>query len=252
MPGVFLTDEELDSFADDERALPHSAQLLYIRVLRRWMDYSTGIVGRTRRLSYQQMQEQLEVIPKRGRMDNRVVLSRDQIKRLLKRLEDAGLIRALHDKTQRAPVEYFLPLAASDLVRPLEYRHNTATDKAPRRNVGEAGDSMGISATLPPHNKRHTSENPSYNSLSVEAVDKKFPMYLEWGVFDEDEFSESCAMMNLCWDKVSQLDREAIRQEFVRYQLGAEGVDTQEGWEHRFLRSVEYWGRKGRVPVVNN
>ncbi len=247
MSGVYLTDEELDRLGDAELALPHAAQLLYMRVLRRFMNYADGVVGRSRRLSYQQMREQLEVLPKCGPMGARVDLSRDQIKRLLKRLEKAGLIVALHDKSRMAPVVYRLPLAVCDLVRPLENRHNSATVNAPRKNAVKTRAGVVHSATESPRLMRHTSEYPSNNSLSAAQV-KRFRMSLDWGVFDEDEFSESCAMMNLCWDLVGQVDRESIRQEFVRYQLGVGDEDTQEGWEHKFLRSVQYWADKGRVP----
>ena len=43
--------------------LPHRAQVLYLRVLRRRMDFKTGVVGITARLSYQMIAEWLEERP---------------------------------------------------------------------------------------------------------------------------------------------------------------------------------------------
>lgn len=247
MSGVYLTDEELDVLGDAGLALPHVAQLLYIRVLRRWMNYSDGVVGRKRRISYQQIKEELECIPSRGRMDNRVVLSKDQIKRLLSRLEDAGLIVSLHDKSARAPMEFRLPLAMCDLVRPREYRHDSATVKAPHANVDGERAGGGYAATNEHAQFRHTSEYPSNNSLSV-ARDKKFAMSVAWGVFDEDRFAEQCALENLCWDAVPPEVKEAIRVEFVRYQMLRGAVADQSTWEHWFLGSVRYAAKQGMVP----
>ncbi|MGB0468555.1 MAG: hypothetical protein ACPGF7_13635 [Pontibacterium sp.] len=249
MSGVYLSDEELDVLGDSHLALPHAAQLLYMRVLRRWMNYADGVVGRKRRISYQQIKEELECIPARGRMDNRVVLSKDQIKRLLVRLEDAGLIVSLHDKSSRSAMVFRLPLAACDLVRPREYRHDSATNTTPRHNPDNTGADGGNTATDAPHELRHTSELPSNNSLSA-AQDKKFSMSFNWSVFDADQFAENCAMENLCWDAVGSDVKEVIRVEFVRFEMMSGRELDQAGWEHRFLASVRYAAKQGMVPRV--
>ena len=45
--------------------LCHASKLLY-SYLRRHMDYSTGLVGTPRRISYQSIREFLEYVPPRG------------------------------------------------------------------------------------------------------------------------------------------------------------------------------------------
>lgn len=71
--------------------LPHLSQLLYYAAIRPYMDYSTGIVGIKRGISYQSLAEELSVEAHRGIKPFKV--SRDQIKRALQTLERAGLIK---------------------------------------------------------------------------------------------------------------------------------------------------------------
>ncbi|WP_168709199.1 hypothetical protein [Halomonas borealis] len=101
-------DESLD-------ALPQECQVIYLRVMRRHMDYATGIVGRARKIDYRQIQERLEYRPPAGSREEAVTYSRDQIKRLIQRLVAAGLLMRLHDTSRGvAPMEFYLPLADAD------------------------------------------------------------------------------------------------------------------------------------------
>ena len=82
---------------DEDEALqelPHFAQLLYLRALRRHMDYRTGIVGITRKISYQMMREILTVKRRRGSTtrDDEHGITKKKLRVALEQLADAGLI----------------------------------------------------------------------------------------------------------------------------------------------------------------
>lgn len=244
MSGVYLTDEELDVLGDSHLALPHSAQLLYMRVLRRWMNYADGVVGRKRRISYQQIKEELECVPSRGAMSNRVILSKDQIKRLLVRLEDAGLIVSLHDKTARAPMEFRLPMAVCDLVRPREYRHDNATDTAPRSSAGTAGAGVGNAATELNGALRHTSGLPSSSLSTTTRVN--FSLQQGWDV--SEEFESRLIRLGVNPSVLSEHQKDALLDEFVGFWSGKNRSGTQEYWENKFAQSV-IWQMGNGLPV---
>jgi hypothetical protein len=71
--------------------LPHFHRCLYIFGIRKHMDYSTGITGIARQISYKSLAEEVYVAPRCG-MSNTGSNSRDQVKRGLILLEEAGLI----------------------------------------------------------------------------------------------------------------------------------------------------------------
>lgn len=97
--------------------LPHRAQVLYLRVLRRRMDFDTCIVGLTARLSYQMIAEWLEERPP-ARSKNPVVRpSVGEIRAGLSCLERAGLIERVLSDGEVLPLVFFLPLANTGLVR---------------------------------------------------------------------------------------------------------------------------------------
>lgn len=92
--------------------LPWDAQLLYLRFLRRRMDYETGEVGRKPRVSWQALREVLHVEKKQG-CANTGSPSRDRVKRAAKHLEAAGLIVMRSLQTEKHLI-FFLPLADTD------------------------------------------------------------------------------------------------------------------------------------------
>lgn len=77
---------------------PHLQQLLYLRGIRPYVDYQTGIVGLKRGVSYQSFAESLYIEPHQGIKSGSP--SKDQLRRALKGLEKAGLleIRSLERK----------------------------------------------------------------------------------------------------------------------------------------------------------
>lgn len=70
--------------------LPFLQQLLYLRALRPYIDYKTGIVGIKRGISYQSLAEELYIEPHPGIQSGSP--HKEQIRRALKGLERVGLI----------------------------------------------------------------------------------------------------------------------------------------------------------------
>lgn len=149
------------------QGLPMAAQLLYLRGLRRHMDYSTGIVGVRRGISLQQLGEVLYVEPDRGLTDSGSP-SRDQIRRLLGRLERVGLIVNRSIETVR--LIFFLPLADTDqcvqkipATNPPHTRPSEpATDAAPVKSSADAG-LQGIPTPIP-------ATNPPQGEVAIPAT----------------------------------------------------------------------------------
>jgi len=82
-----ITHEELSALT----GLPHLQQLLYLRGIKPFIDYRTGVVGIMRGISYQSLAEELYVEPHQGIKSGSP--SKDQIRRAIKGLEKAGLLR---------------------------------------------------------------------------------------------------------------------------------------------------------------
>ena len=92
--------------------LPHRAQVLYLRGLRRFMDYESGIVGDRRRVSLQQMRECLEVNPDNESSSPRYQPTNHEIRASLEQLVRAGLIQRLQKRSKFDPMRFLLPLAS--------------------------------------------------------------------------------------------------------------------------------------------
>lgn len=131
--------------------LPVEAQLLYLRGLRRYMDYTTAIVGgAARRISLLMLCELLEVFPHQGMKGTRP--DKSKIRRLLGWLERTGLIERIEDKD--GYLVYFLPHAKN---------HGWADAHTSDRNK----------ADTKPTQTRHEAEPTSDAGLNVISKTKK-------------------------------------------------------------------------------
>jgi hypothetical protein len=89
------------------QGLPLEAQLLYLRGLRRYMDFDTGIVGGPkRRISWRTLRETLYVEPHQG-IDGGMP-DRAKVRRVMKWLEKEGLVARVEDEDH---IVFRLPLA---------------------------------------------------------------------------------------------------------------------------------------------
>lgn len=111
------------SWSDIEDAamdyLPHRAQVMYLRVLRRRMDFDTCIVGITVRLSYMLIAEWLEERPAVRSNKPIVRLTVSEMRAVFAMLERVGLVERVLDKNNEVlPLVFKLPLARTGLIRP--------------------------------------------------------------------------------------------------------------------------------------
>lgn len=113
--------------------LPHGDQVLYIRALRRFMDYSTGVVGVRRRLSYQGLAELLEVHRLPGSTVPAGRPSLQQIRSMISRLEGRGLVVPV-PQPRFAGLVFRLPLALVSEVCQDEQQHQSSTRAATPEN----------------------------------------------------------------------------------------------------------------------
>lgn len=154
----------------EDRHISDRERSLYLYL--RWhMDYDTGIVGAARKISYQAIRENLEHKPERGSKEPPVYLTKDQVKRLLRKLERYGWIEPLHSKRPGECMVFRLVLATAGLLRPNEERHMSATVGAPQEKPIKMQVVSNMSATGAPQHERHTSDTsdikPSLSNARV-------------------------------------------------------------------------------------
>lgn len=103
--------------------LPYAAKLLY-QYLRYHMDYATGVVGGpARRISYTGIREYLEYLPLPKSTDKVIQVTINRARKLINRLESLEVIVALHNKTAKESMVFFMPLAKPELVCPVDEEH---------------------------------------------------------------------------------------------------------------------------------
>lgn len=93
--------------------LPLAAQVLYLRGLRRYMDYGTGCVGDGRRISWQALREALYVESHQGERGAGLP-TLAKTRRLMQRLIQAGLVEDIGSKQRGEAIIFFLPEADRD------------------------------------------------------------------------------------------------------------------------------------------
>lgn len=181
---------ELEEDVLDE--LPHVCQIIYLRIMRKHMDYSTGIVGRTRRISYEQIKERLRYTPPPQSREKPVEYSTDQIKKLIRKLVAAGLLERLHDTSKGVqPMEFRLPLACTDLD---SQGHDRATVTGPHENPRGCGAGDGNRATTGPRknaSQGHPSGSGTTTSVpSEQSVAAPKSKRRQWGDPSDHELAE--------------------------------------------------------------
>jgi len=141
-------------FNEDEDAameyLPHADQVLYLRGLRKNMDFSTGIVGIRRKISYQQFKELLEVNRQQGSTKPSYAPTRDELRAIIVRLAKAGLIeRIALDATARIERLVFkLPLAhVGQYSTQSKEPHHNPTGTHTAENLDAARPREGVNPT---------------------------------------------------------------------------------------------------------
>ncbi|EEG10286.1 hypothetical protein [Pseudogulbenkiania ferrooxidans] len=138
---MVVSDAELELL----QGLPLGAQVLYLRELRARMDYATGTVGRTHRVSWDGMRQTLEVESRPGIA--REMPSREQVRRLAQHLVRVGLVELISDMTGKQLIMR-LPMAISDFCASKKADRNptvTRPSEADRNpTLGEANNGAGF------------------------------------------------------------------------------------------------------------
>ena len=128
MAGILINDDELSAL----NGLPYIQQLLYLRGIKPYMDYRSGIVGLARGISYQSLGEALYIEPHSGIKSGSP--SKDQIRRAINGLEKAGL---LHIQSLDWKLVFQCVLATSDISnqnKPATKPQGDPTSKTPSEN----------------------------------------------------------------------------------------------------------------------
>jgi hypothetical protein len=141
-----------DSNEDDLlHGLPVEAQLLYLRGLRRYMDYTTAIVGgAARRISLLMLCELLEVFPHQGMKGARP--DKSKIRRLLGWLERTGLIERIEDRD--GYLVYFLPHAKNHGWADAHSSDRNKADTKPTQTRHEAKPISDAGLSVVPKSKK--------------------------------------------------------------------------------------------------
>lgn len=222
-------------------------QVVYL-VFRRYVDFSTGVVGLKRIVDYNEIRQTLEWRPERGSNRPPRTYSSGQIKRIIQSLVELGVFVRMHTSGLRERMVFRLPLIRTASVYSDEARHQRGTSGATQQKPDMAGAVEAKSDTGATKEARHISIVSINNSLSCAGGEKKFPMFPHWDVFNQDGFAEQCALSDVCWDLMGLEQRERCRVEFVRYEMTEGRMATQEAWEHRFINTLVRQAEWGRVP----
>lgn len=132
MSGVFLSDAELDALI----GVSWPARCLYIYCLRRRVDFASGVVGRTYRLSWQMFREHLEYIPPPTSNTEKVIWTPGKLRQLLVELARVDVIESVACGEEK--LVFKLNIAAAGLVRVREAQRaapHEAKHEAPRDSV---------------------------------------------------------------------------------------------------------------------
>lgn len=149
---IRLNDEEDAAL----QGLPLAAQVLYIRGLRRYMDYRTGLVGESRAISWQGLAAVLEVEPHQG-VEDAGKPHKSKVRRLSGWLERAGLVEMRSDAEAKRLI-FFLPKADTDQsvqkkpdTNPTQTRHTQADTQPDRRKAMDGAASRPEASTEADH-----------------------------------------------------------------------------------------------------
>lgn len=148
-----VTDEELSAL----RGLPYIQQLLYLTAIKPYVDYRTGVVGIARGISYQSLAEELYIEPHQGIKSGSP--SKDQIRRAIKGLEKAGLLRIQSMDWKLVFQCLLIPTSNSDLNKPAIKQH----------------DDLAMGNILESHIKQGLQDGPSIKPTTSQNIKAAIP-----------------------------------------------------------------------------
>ncbi|MGB2220845.1 MAG: DnaT-like ssDNA-binding domain-containing protein [Neptunomonas phycophila] len=222
--------------------LPHEARTLYVMCLRRYMDYSTGLTGKVRKVSYQMFKEQLEVRRERGSKIPDYIPTKQAIRELLAKLEKAGLIQRIPQKKRTDPMIFRCVLASTGSIRLNEEQHmnnigatTQATTQESLVNTGPSALNSNTSSNAgTTYEEQHTSVTSVITTTSTREDLRKFPMHTEWE--PSQNFHALCRRSKINPDELSV---HRCLGPFISHFLAKPGQHgSQAAWDSAFVKWV--------------
>jgi hypothetical protein len=243
-----LDDKELDLLAGHgASSLSHAAKLAYILGIRPFMDYSTGLVGYKRRISYQSLSEVLEFAPVRGSQRKEQRFGKEAIRSIFKELERVGLIRWIKNEDRCL---FFECLAAHRDNSP-EMRNNPRTTPSnnPMNNPEKPSKGAGLNGFEQPHEQQtHFADEQPTSGLpgntgererrgrEKNGTDAAMPGCIPqgaWDVYEQERNLKTGRVMSInqrlaLWQQLTAMDaegfdlnavlRDCVAQGFARFE----------------------------------
>jgi len=243
VPAFQINDDEWGALAEE----PAEAFKLYCAI-RRFMDYRTGIAGKSRRFSEQMLREVLYVAPLPGRHAP-AEITRQKVRSLLKRLETIGMIVSI------GPLVLQLPLATSDGLsktgatkeQPEQQPQEQPSKESPEANEngasgspedgaatnGESGE--GGSSNLPPVSGKSTSTGNARGAFAMPLED--------WA--PEPKTFKAFAFANSV--PVTSLTPEILAAFRTYWHVRPLTEKTQAQWEQQLVGHLQYLIRQAQA-----
>lgn len=154
--------------------LSNEARALYMLEIRPFMNYRTGIVGESRRVSLQQFREGVEVLRPRGstKADYRPTVP--DVRWMLRELRQAGLIEPLPKERKTDPIRLRLPMAIQgeqDKSVQNEQQQRNSKGATAKGNADRSMRLEVINGKGTAKEEQHTSDSLVYSVTNVTGAD---------------------------------------------------------------------------------
>lgn len=217
------------------QGLSLAAQLVYLRGLRRYMDYATGLVGVKRRVSYQGLLETISVEPDWGCNKRVPRPTRDKLRAVLDELKRHGLV-ADAGSSQRDGLRLRLLLADSDF----SGKKRSTPGARQGEDVGENLVGAGVEVGGGPCDESmgkpmHPGSGNSFISLEAR---RRFAMTADWGVPAAFDFKFALI--------AGGRPSEAELNRFRSFHAGR-GEFSQGQWVEKLLSDLKFWRGMGHA-----
>lgn len=225
------------------------AEKLYLRGLRKYMDYSTGLVGVKRRVSLQGFRELIEERRDRGSVEVEYKPSNHSIRWLLTLLERAGLVERLPKQRRTDPMIFRLPLADTGSFRPNEEPQRNRKGGAAKLSPAVAQVCDDVSRKGTAKEEPHTSGISGTDTVNCkniyparESVDNFSEMWSGWQV-DQWAIEFLQREYGFCEDFL-----RLVEAQFRIYWCERGGGANQ--WGSKFVNHVRYRLERGDKEFV--
>jgi hypothetical protein len=158
----------------------HRAAILYMRGLRKHMDYATGVVGIQRKVSLRMFVELLEERREPGSHQPAQLPTVNTVRWCLTNLERVGLIQRMPKQHRMEAMIFKLPLASTDLIRFEEEQQGNNKAAATNENIKNIGkNSIKQNSNNKMNNKeeQHTSGISGKDNTSANAEELHSNMF---------------------------------------------------------------------------